>query len=83
MLCRERLSPAAGPCSAEHKAWALRVKQRAGWRCEDCGRAGTQLYADHVVELQYGGDRLGKGRALCPSCHTLKTNRERTKRFSA
>ncbi len=58
----------------EHKAWARGVKERAGWKCEDCGKRGA-LIADHIIEIQDGGARLdpGNGRARCPSCHGLKT----------
>ncbi len=65
----------------EHRAWAKAVKERAGWRCEECGATGVKLYADHVVELKDGGDPLGQGRALCASCHTTKTHRARAERL--
>lgn len=66
----------------EHKAWALAVKRRAGWRCEDCGASGVQLYADHVHERRDGGALLDldNGRALCGSCHTRKTATARAAR---
>lgn len=67
--------------SPEHKAWALAVKERARWACEDCGSRG-RLYADHIVELQDGGlpFDVNNGAARCASCHQLKTARERAKR---
>ena len=65
----------------EHRTWARGVKERAGWKCEDCGKGGM-LYADHVIEIQDGGARLDprNGRAVCPSCHGLKSAAERAKR---
>ena len=65
----------------EHRAWSTAVKERAGWRCEDCGATGVKLYADHVVELKDGGDPFGQGHALCASCHGRKTADERARRF--
>lgn len=65
----------------EHKAWARGVKERAGWKCEDCGKGGP-LIADHIVEIQDGGARLDprNGSAKCYACHGLKTAAERAKR---
>lgn len=68
----------------EHRAWALAVKRRAGWKCEDCGaqggNGGARLYADHIHERSDGGPLDGPGKCLCASCHSTKTARERAKR---
>jgi 5-methylcytosine-specific restriction endonuclease McrA len=66
----------------EHKAWAAEVVRRAGKCCQDCGRAGIRLFADHIKEIKDGGDRLdpANGRALCGACHSRKTAAERAKR---
>lgn len=69
----------------EHRAWALAVKRRAGWKCEDCGTPHgpeCRLIADHVVERSDGGAPLdlNNGRALCPSCHGRKTAAARARR---
>lgn len=45
--------------TAEHRAWRIEVLNRAGWKCQDCGKpggkGGTRLFADHVHERQDGG----------------------------
>jgi hypothetical protein len=58
-----------------HDAWALKVKERAGWACEGCGLArgeievlGGELQAAHILDrinypqMQYDPEN---GRALC------------------
>ncbi len=59
--------------------WANEVRRRAGYRCEECGRSDTRLFADHIVELKDGGAAfdLANGKCLCGSCHSLKTAREK------
>jgi 5-methylcytosine-specific restriction protein A len=61
--------------SAEHQAWRAGVMKRAGGRCQQCGRSGCRLFADHIVELRDGGAGLdpANGQALCGSCHSAKT----------
>lgn len=72
----------------EHRAWALEVKNRAGWRCEDCGaqggRGGVRLYADHIKGRKDGGAALdpANGRCRCPPCHQRKTAAERARRMA-
>lgn len=43
--------------------------------CEQCGRSDGQLYVDHVIELQDGGDPWHRINlmVLCAHCHTTKT----------
>jgi 5-methylcytosine-specific restriction protein A len=67
----------------EHRAWALAVKRRAGFCCEKCGEPARPLYADHIIELQDGGDplALSNGQCLCSSCHLRKTHREKMARL--
>ncbi len=74
--------------TAEHRAWRLAVLNRAGWRCEECGKQGgrgskTVLYADHIVERRDGGAPLdpANGRCLCASCHVKKTATARGRRI--
>lgn len=73
--------------TAEHRAWACAVKQRAGWKCEDCGaqggKGGVRLIADHIKERRDGGAPLdpANGRSRCPSCHGRKTARARAERM--
>ena len=66
------------------RKWAivrLRALDRAGWRCEQCGRAG-RLEVDHRVPLHLGGAPydLGNLQALCRGCHFAKTGRENAER---
>lgn len=71
----------------EHRAWRAAVLRRAGGRCQwpGCGRAGTRLFADHIVELKDGGRPfdLANGQALCGSHHTAKTARAKAARAAA
>lgn len=72
-----------------HKAWRLQVLNRAGWKCEACGKHGgkghgaVRLFADHIIERRDGGALLdpANGRCLCGSCHSTKTAKERAKRM--
>lgn len=67
----------------EHQDWRAAVIRRAGGVCQACGRTGSRLFADHIVELKDGGAAtdLANGQALCGSCHTTKTARERAARL--
>ena len=52
------------------------ILDRAGWRCEKCGRPGA-LELHHIRPLSDGGkawDALNC-MALCRSCHIEKTSR--------
>jgi len=73
----------------EHRAWRAQVIKLANGKCQDprCKtphRTGIRLFADHVIELQDGGEPLdpANGLARCGSCHTRKTNEERSKRMA-
>lgn len=67
----------------EYRQWAQAVKARAGFMCEDCGRSGVRLFADHVIELKDGGAPFdpANGRCRCGSCHSLKTAAEKRRRM--
>lgn len=71
--------------SAEHRTWVQAVLRRARYECEKCGRSGkdNRLFADHIVEIVDGGAKydVANGQALCGSCHTKKTAKERMKRM--
>lgn len=60
------------------------IKAR-GRRCEACGRTGTRIFGDHIVELKDGGAPLDPSniQCLCGSCHTAKTARARAARTAA
>ena len=69
----------------EYRAWALDVKRRAGWRCQDCGAKHVRLYADHVLERRDRPDLEldpNNGRCRCGRCHTTKTAVERARRLT-
>jgi 5-methylcytosine-specific restriction protein A len=70
--------------TVEHVLWREAVIARAGGRCQDCGRIGVRLFADHVDELRDGGAAfdVSTGRARCGSCHSRKTARARAARLS-
>jgi hypothetical protein len=69
--------------SPEWRALRDRVTRQRGKRYEDCGRTGTRIYCDHVVELQDGGAGLDETniRLRYGSCHTRKTADARARRF--
>lgn len=64
----------------DRKRWALlrlRIFERDGWRCCECGKAG-RLEADHIIPLSKGGAPYAPGnlQTLCRSCHIEKTTAE-------
>jgi 5-methylcytosine-specific restriction protein A len=69
----------------EHRRWRAQGLARAGHRCEDCGRSGVRLYADHIIERRDGGALYDPEncRIRCPSCHQSKTYAERAKRIAS
>lgn len=73
--------------SSEHRAWRAEVIRRAGGRCEwpGCGRMERRMFADHITELQDGGDPSdpANGQCLCGAHHTHKTVLERARRHNA
>lgn len=72
----------------DSKRWrvlAKKAKMIAGGLCEKCLRNGRESYgdvADHIVELEDGGEpfSLSNIEVLCFSCHASKTQREKDKR---
>lgn len=69
--------------SPEWRKLRDRLLKERGRTCQDCGRTGTRIYCDHVVELQDGGDGLDEAnvRLRCGSCHTRKTADARARRL--
>lgn len=55
------------------KEWAKVVKERAGFQCEWCGRAGKAAYLNshHIVSRKFKPLRLllENGICLCAKCH--------------
>ncbi len=76
----------------EHRAWALAVKRRAGWRCEHVengercrNRHPTSvMIADHKIEIKDGGAKLdpGNGQCLCNAHNTRKGLQARARRLA-
>lgn len=68
--------------SPEWRALRDRLLRERGRRCQDCGRTGTRIFCDHVVELNDGGNGLDEAnvRLRCGSCHTRKTADARARR---
>lgn len=56
------------------KAWSNYVKERAGNKCEVCGKM-EYLNAHHIVGRRNRATRwlIGNGIALCPACHTFSS----------
>jgi 5-methylcytosine-specific restriction enzyme A len=76
--------------SAEYKAWAQLVKQRAGWRCEvvedgvRCPVAAPhRLYAHHIKDRKAGGADLdpANGECRCHAHHERTRGPERANSF--
>jgi 5-methylcytosine-specific restriction protein A len=67
----------------QHREWRSRVLLRAGYTCELCGAEDVSLHADHIVEINDGGDplALSNGQALCQRCHNRKTTEEKKRRM--
>ena len=57
------------------------VKDRDGWRCRECGKAG-RLEVDHILPVRLGGDfwDVGNLQTLDRSCHFAKSARENSRR---
>lgn len=65
---------------AEYQRNRAYVLRRAAGACEECGRHGRPLQADHVKPLAKGGTHAVENlKALCSgpgSCHAKKTAQE-------
>ena len=57
------------------------VKDRDGWRCRECGKAG-RLEVDHILPVHMGGEFWDAGnlQTLCRPCHFLKSGHETRRR---
>ena len=68
--------------SPEHRTWSALVVKRANGVCQCCGKSTKRLIADHVVEINDGGDPLDplNGEAKCWPCHNVKTALRRRER---
>jgi 5-methylcytosine-specific restriction endonuclease McrA len=71
----------------EWRKLSAEIIAERGRRCQDpqCktpDREFPVIYPDHIHEIRDGGAKFDRANILlrCPSCHTLKTNRERAKR---
>ena len=53
----------------EYRRFRRRMFDAAGWRCQDCGRAGP-LELHHLTAVAAGGaDTADNVRVLCKGCH--------------
>ena len=70
--------------SPEWRALMATIIKKRGRRCEECGRPGTRIYGDHIIEIKDGGSLLDERnvKCLCGSCHTKKTVSARAARLS-
>ena len=71
------------PAVVDPRRWQLvrrRVKDRDGWRCRKCGRAG-RLEVDHIIPVKAGGDWWAEAnlQTLCRPCHFAKSAGENAK----
>jgi 5-methylcytosine-specific restriction endonuclease McrA len=58
--------------SAEYRAWRAAVFERDDFTCQDCGKRGGYLEADHIKTFAHHPDlrfELSNGRTLCQPCH--------------
>jgi hypothetical protein len=58
--------------SEEMKAWRSGVMRRDNYTCQDCGKHGGNLEADHVMPFSLFPElrtELLNGRTLCSPCH--------------
>jgi 5-methylcytosine-specific restriction protein A len=81
---KQKAAPYYDPRWIELRA---RIVRERGSRCEDPEHDATKprrgrVICDHVIELCDGGSLLDPRNILlrCPSCHGLKSMRERAKR---
>jgi 5-methylcytosine-specific restriction protein A len=71
--------------SPEWRGLMAEIVLDRGKRCQECGRTGTRIFGDHIIELRDGGAPLDRRnvRLLCGSCHTRKTAAARARRMAA
>lgn len=60
------------------------IIEERGRQCQQCGRTGTRIFGDHVVELKDNGAALDRRnvKLLCGSCHSIKTAAARAARMA-
>ena len=69
-------------CTPKSKPWRvarLKVLERDGWHCVQCGRYG-RLEVDHILSLESDGElyELSNLQSLCRDCHIRKSKGERS-----
>lgn len=54
------------------KEWSKAVRERDGYKCQDCGKEGGRLHAHHIKSWKEYPDlrwEVSNGVTLCPRCH--------------
>ena len=54
------------------------ILERAGGRCESCGRASRKLEVHHLTYERWGHEADGDLTVTCPECHARRPERERS-----
>lgn len=60
--------------SLEYRIWRESVFKRDDYTCQECGKRGVELQADHVKPFAYHPKLrfdINNGRTLCIDCHRL------------
>jgi len=62
-----------------------RIASKQNWKCKICNNLlPTRYHIDHIKEFSGGGsDRESNLQALCPNCHSEKTEQERHRKKQA
>ena len=60
----------------EYKRWRLKVFERDDYTCQNCGKRGGSIQADHIKPFSLFPElrtELSNGRTLCVPCHKEET----------
>ena len=56
----------------QYKEWRIAVFTRDGFTCQECGKVGRELQADHIKPFAFFPElrfEISNGRTLCKECH--------------
>lgn len=68
--------------SLEYKLWRIEVFERDNYTCQECGKVGGKIQADHIkrwADFPEVVFDLKNGQTLCIDCHRIKTGNENKK----